>query len=50
MPLSLSKIPGYVGPNRAYTATKVARVDGPLKIKKKTNKSMKCIVQSRNYN
>lgn len=32
MPRSLSKIPGYVGPKSAYTATKVARVDGPLEL------------------
>jgi len=34
MPLSLSKIPGYVGPNSAYTATKVAKVAGPLEVEK----------------
>lgn len=34
MPLSLSKIPGYVGPNSAYTATKVANVVGPLEVEK----------------
>lgn len=38
MPLSLSKIPGYVGPNSAYTATKVARVDGPLEVEKAISK------------
>lgn len=37
MRLSLSKIPGYVGPNSAYTATKVAKVDGPLEVKKIIN-------------
>jgi len=39
MPLSLSNIPGYVGPNNAYTATKVAKVDGPLEVEKIINSS-----------